>query len=68
VDGVKRYQYALNKFDGNQIRIPIPATTPIPGQLINLRFNFMDAVSPKELGISPDDRLLAIGFISATFQ
>ena len=68
VDGVKKYQYIFSNFNGNRMRIPIPLSTPSAGQVINLRFHFMDAVSPKQLGIAPDDRMLAIGFEGATFE
>jgi hypothetical protein len=68
VDGGQKYQYALNDFDSNLIRIPIAASNSNSGRLTHLRFNFMDAISPKQLGIAPDDRELAIGFKSATFH
>lgn len=68
VDGSRKYQYTFSNFDSNQLRIPIPASKPGIEQVINLRFHYLDAVSPKQLGIGSDDRTLAIGFESAIFQ
>jgi len=68
VDGVKRYQYTLNNFDNNEIRIPIFKSTSAKEKIINLHFSFLDAVSPQQIGIAPDDRVLAIGFKNATFH
>lgn len=68
VDGINRYRYTLNQFDSNPIRIPVPVSNPTAGQFVNLRFNFVDAISPNKLGITADNRELAIGFKSATFQ
>ena len=68
VDGAKKYQYTFSNFDNNRMRIPISTAPPDMPQQINLRFHFLDAISPKQLGIAPDDRVLAIGFESASFQ
>ena len=68
VDGGRKYQYTFSNFESNRMRIPISTAPPGLPQQVNLRFNFLDAVSPKQLGIAPDDRVLAIGFESASFQ
>jgi hypothetical protein len=68
VDDAKKYQYTFSSFEGNLLRIPMPVSMPGEEKLVKLRFHFSDAISPKQLGIGPDVRELAIGFESATFQ
>ena len=49
---------------GDQI-LDIPNSL-IENNLVKIRFEFPDAKSPKELGLSNDSRLLAVKFFSMT--
>lgn len=68
VDGIKQYQFSLNNFEKNLIKVPISVAHPNSGQMVILKFRLLDAISPKDLGIAPDDRMLAVGFKSLTFK
>lgn len=57
----------LKKFEGNELIIPI---TPqiISRGYVDLFLKFPTPKSPKELGISEDERTLSIGVVSALFE
>lgn len=57
----------LSRFDGNLIKIPIPASA-YGKEWLDITLKIPDAISPKTLGIAPDDRLLGIGLKSAVFE
>ena len=67
INGKQQGKFVLNKFEGNEILIPLPPVTTktLP---ITIDFELPDAASPKSLNISDDDRKLGIGLKSATFQ
>lgn len=67
INGKQQGKFILNKFEGNEITIPLPplATKGLP---INIEFELPDAASPKSLKLGDDDRKLGIGLKSATFH
>lgn len=67
INGKQQGKFILNKFEGNEILIPLPpvATKTLP---ITIGFELPDAASPKSLNIGDDDRKLGIGLKSATFH
>lgn len=67
INGQQRGKASLNKFEGNEIFVPLPHVTNI-NLPITIDFEFPDAVSPKSLNLGNDDRKLGIGLKSATFH
>jgi len=67
LDGQAPQKVTLNRFEGNLIRTPIPASAQ-DKEWLDIAFKMPGAVSPKALGIAPDDRLLGIGLKSAVFE
>jgi hypothetical protein len=67
INGQKQGRAILNKFEGNELSIPLPQLTnkDLP---ITIDFELPDAVSPKMLNLGNDDRKLGIGLKSATFH
>ena len=59
--------FYLKKAGLNLIDIPLSPRHSPPKGFIKIRFNFLDAVSPKQVDIGDDPRLLAIGFEKAVF-
>jgi len=56
----------LKKFDANQIELTLPDQV-IANPILNLEFRSINAVSPKDMGLSADERLLGIGLQSIQF-
>jgi hypothetical protein len=67
VDGQNTQKLTLNRFEGNLVKIPIP-TSAYGKEWLTIDFKIPGAISPKALGIAPDDRLLGIGLKSAVFE
>ena len=59
INGYQSVEYSLEKMDMTEIRIPLPETVADEEELV-ISFEFFDADSPKALGQSDDQRLLAI--------
>ncbi|WP_175796560.1 MULTISPECIES: hypothetical protein [Burkholderia] len=71
MNGVDAGSITLNAASNNHfdIRIPEKALSGIgQSKILRLDFGFHDAISPKELGINGDERMLAIGLISLTIR
>ena len=56
----------IKKFDGNQIELTLPDQV-IANPILNLEFRSINAVSPKDMGLGTDERLLGIGLQSIQF-
>ena len=67
LDGQGPQKVTLNRFEGNLVKIPIPASTH-GKEWLDITFKIPGAVSPKALGIAPDDRPLGIGLKSVVFE
>jgi hypothetical protein len=67
VDGQNTQKITLSRFEGSLIRLPIP-TSAYGKEWLDIDFKIPGAISPKALGIAPDDRLLGIGLKSAVFE
>jgi hypothetical protein len=67
IDGQNPKKLTLSRFEGNLIKIPIPASAH-GKEWLNIDLKIPNAVSPKALGIAPDDRLLGVGLKSAVFE
>ena len=57
---------ALKKSDGNQIELTLPDQETV-NPILNLEFRSINSVSPKNMGIGTDERLLGIGLKSIQF-
>lgn len=71
MNGVDAGSITLNAASNNHfdIRIPEKALSGMgQSKILRLDFGFHDAISPKELGINGDERMLAIGLISLTIR
>lgn len=62
--GLKQ-SFTLDKASHNQIEIHLPDGL---SQWVTLNFYLPNALIPKDHGLGPDDRKLAIGLVSATFR
>jgi len=67
IDGQNPKKLTLSRFEGNLIKIPIPASAH-GKEWLDIDLKIPNAVSPKALGIAPDDRLLGVGLKSAVFE
>jgi hypothetical protein len=56
----------LKKSDGNQIELTLPDQV-MANPIFNLEFRSINAVSPKDMGLGTDERLLGIGLQSIQF-
>ncbi|MCX6805829.1 MAG: hypothetical protein NTY56_00045, partial [Patescibacteria group bacterium] len=56
----------LQKSEGNQIEVTLPDQV-MGSPLLNLEFRSINAVSPKDMGLGTDERLLGIGLQSIQF-
>lgn len=67
INGQQKGKALLNKFEGNEIYIPLTSVenAHLP---ITIDFELPDAASPKSLNLGNDDRKLGIGLKSATFH
>lgn len=61
------YEYTLTQPKEYVINIPIPSSEQNVDK-VNLKIHLANAISPKDLGISQDDRRLGVGLISITFH
>ena len=50
------------------IKIPEAVKQELENETLEVRFNFPDAVSPKDIGLSDDPRELALGLIAVTIR
>jgi len=60
-----KHAYTLHQAQDNVITLQLPAHS---GPWLTLNFEFPQALIPKEQGLGPDDRTLAIGLVRATFR
>lgn len=68
IDGQKPIDFLLSKFDSNILILAIPISSG-PAKIITVEFELPNAISPKDIGIDPaDNRLIAIGLVSAKFD
>ena len=67
VDGQSTQKFSLSRFEDNQIKVPIPSSA-FGKEWLDITFKLPDAVSPKALGMAPDDRILGIGLKTAVFE
>ena len=67
VNGAPIMTQTLTKAEGNVINIPITDAIANAG-FINLEFQLVNRVRPKDIGIGDDDRNLSIGLVSARFD
>lgn len=67
IDGVLQEKVSLTRFEGNQIRLNLPPSVSNKEYFI-LELKFSNRVSPKSIGMGPDDRLLGFGLVSAEFK
>ncbi|AIO33465.1 putative membrane protein [Burkholderia cenocepacia] len=70
-NGIDAGSITLSAPSGNHfdIRIPEKALSGMgQSKILRLDFRFHDAVSPKELGINGDERMLAVGLISLVIR
>ena len=56
----------LKKIDSNQIEVTLPDQVMV-NPIFNLEFRSINSVSPKNMGIGTDERLLGIGLKSIQF-
>ena len=56
----------LQKSDGNQIEVILPDQVTV-NPTLNLEFRSINPVSPKNVGLGADERLLGIGLQSIQF-
>jgi hypothetical protein len=65
----KKSEACLTNFESNSILIPLSAEDYTAGKPLVLDFSLPNAISPKSLGISPEDeRELAIGLKEAVYK
>jgi len=67
INGVEQKKISLKEFEINQIDVPLPASL-LNKEYFKLEFKIRNPASPKDLGISEDDRQLGLGLISAVFE
>ena len=67
VNDLKLKPVTLSKSSGNQIEIQLPTSISNEEKSIRIHFKFLNAVSPKQLGIGADERTLAIGLEKGIF-
>jgi hypothetical protein len=67
INGQHIQKATLRNFDANLIKIPIPSPAHNK-EWLNIDISLPGAISPKELGVAPDERPLGIGLKSALFE
>ena len=67
VDGVLNERISLTRFEGNRIRLNLPPSI-LNKEYFILELKFPNRVSPKSIGMGPDDRLLGFGLVAAEFK
>ena len=60
-------QVVLKQDKGNVFEIQLPKGPKTAGEPLMIEFRSHEAISPKEAGISPDERKLGIGLVSIQF-
>jgi len=65
INSGSQQSFTLNKASHNLIKVHLPDGL---SQWVTLNFYFPDALIPKDHGLGVDDRKLAIGLVSASFQ
>ena len=69
INGKKKSAACLTNFESNSILIPLSAEDYTAGKPLVLDFSLPNAISPKSIGISPEDeRELAIGLKEAVYK
>ena len=67
INGENIQKTTLSNFDTNLIKVPIP-TSAHNKEWLNIDIRLPGAISPRELGVAPDERPLGIGLKSALFE
>jgi hypothetical protein len=68
VNGIRIADHmVLKKAVGNILEIRLPRGTKTAGEPVVIEFRSLDAVSPKDAGLGPDERKLGIGLVSIQF-
>jgi hypothetical protein len=67
VDGQSAQKFSLSRFEDNQIKVRIPSSA-FGKEWLDITFKLPNAVSPKALGMAPDDRILGIGLKNVVFE
>ena len=68
IDGQKPVDFLLTKFDSNILILEIPTSSNVK-KIITVEFSLPNAIRPKDIGMdSQDNRMIAIGMVSARFN
>lgn len=67
IDGALQEKVALTRFEGNRIRLNLPPPV-LNMEYFILELKFPNRVTPKSIGMGPDDRLLGFGLVAAEFK
>jgi hypothetical protein len=67
IDGVLQEKVSLTRFEGNRIRLNLSPST-LSKEYFILELKFPNRVSPKSIGMGPDERLLGFGLVAAEFK
>jgi hypothetical protein len=57
----------LKQAKGNILEIKLPRGLKTAGEPVVIEFRSLDAISPRDLGLGPDERKLGIGLVSIKF-
>ena len=68
VNGIRVANHmVLKQAQGNNLEIQLPKGFKTVGEPVMLEFHSLDAISPKDSGLGPDERKLGIGLVSIQF-
>jgi hypothetical protein len=68
VNGIRVADHmTLKQAKGDILEIKLPRGTKTAGEPVVIEFRSLDAVSPKDAGLGPDERKLGIGLVSIQF-
>jgi len=68
VNGVRVADHlVLKKQIHNLLDVKLPKGLKVPGEPVTVEFRSLNAISPRDAGISADERKLGIGLISIEF-
>ncbi|MBU3584103.1 hypothetical protein ICN41_08910 [Polynucleobacter sp. 15G-AUS-farblos] len=67
INGIAAGQFKLTKPGIQELSISIPSKALVPG-FIEIDFFYDDAIAPNIIGLGADERILAIGLISAQYR
>ena len=68
VNGIRVADHmTLKQAKGDILEIKLPSGAKTAGEPVVIEFRSLDAISPKDAGLGPDDRKLGIGLISIQF-